>query len=121
MPDDLDSEGADARYAHTVAAVAARAGVGNSTAARRYRYAWVLNHGDIVAFIHALRVELTIKYVMATLIPSTEEEPFLYWFRFEWGANGNPHTHTHTHTAKATELTHPPPSASWTPKKQGKN
>ena len=30
---------------------------------------------------------------MAEVVPCTDEEPFLYWLRFEWGMNGNPHAH----------------------------
>ena len=45
-------------------------------------------------FLHALRVELIVHYVMSRIVPETEAEPFHYWLRFEFGSNtGNPHTH----------------------------
>ena len=43
--------------------------------------------------MHAIRVELIVTYVMASVVPTTPEHPFHTWFRFEWGTNGNPHAH----------------------------
>ena len=57
------------------------------------RYHWVLDNPDLVAVMHAIRVELTVRYVMHNVVPSDETDPFLYWLRFEWGSNGNPHAH----------------------------
>ena len=47
--------------------------------------------------LHAMRVELQVRYVMANIVPATEEEPFLYWLRFEFGVSGNPHAHGKRH------------------------
>jgi len=58
------------------------------------REQWTKNNPDIVAFMHALRVELIVHYVMRRIVPETEAEPFQFWLRFEFGSNtGNPHTH----------------------------
>ena len=65
----------------------------NSSEARSYRCLWVAENADLVATVHALRVELQVRYVMADIVPCTPEQPFLFWLRFEWGTNGNPHTH----------------------------
>ena len=43
--------------------------------------------------IHAIRVELIVRYLMSEIVPPEEREPFLYWLRFEWGHGGNPHAH----------------------------
>ena len=69
------------------------AATANTHQARSYRCNWVRNNADIVAFVHALRVELQVRLVMQHVVPCQESEPFLYWLRFEWGANGNPHAH----------------------------
>ena len=65
----------------------------NSTDARSFRCSWVANNADLVAAVHALRVELQVRYVMQEVVPCTSDEPFLFWLRFEWGNNGNPHAH----------------------------
>ena len=57
------------------------------------RVRWVLDNPDIAAFLHALRVELNVRYVMANIVHCDDEEPFQYWLRYEWGSNGNPHAH----------------------------
>ena len=49
------------------------------------RCEWVLHHPDLVVQLHALRVEILVRDVMAHIIP--------YWLRFEFGKNGNPHAH----------------------------
>ena len=43
--------------------------------------------------MHVIRVELTVRYVMANVVPCSNNFPFLHWFRFEWGTGGNPHAH----------------------------
>ena len=58
---------------------------------RTGRCRWVLDNPDLVSVIHAIRVELTVRYVMENVVPSDDENPFLFWLRFEWGSNGNPH------------------------------
>ena len=63
------------------------------------RARWVLDNPDIVAFVHALRVEVNVRYVMAHVVHATEEQPFLYWLRYEWGSNGNPHAHGQAYVA----------------------
>ena len=50
--------------------------------------------------MHAISVEMCIRQVMPHIIPCTEEHPFLYWLRFEWGKNGNPHVHGQGYTAE---------------------
>ena len=54
---------------------------------------WVLNNPDIVVTLHAIRVELLVKYVMAYVVKPEDALPFLYWLRFEFGQSGNPHAH----------------------------
>ena len=54
---------------------------------------WVLDNPDIVVTLHAIRVELLVRYVMSQIVPEDEAGPFQYWLRFEFGQNGNPHTH----------------------------
>ena len=57
------------------------------------RCRWVLDNPDIAAVVHAIRVELNVRNVMANVVPHSDKQPFLYWLRFEWGSNGNPHAH----------------------------
>ena len=64
------------------------------------REQWTKDNPDIVVFMHALRVELLVNYVMRRIVPETEAEPFQYWLRFEFGTNtGNPHAHGMTYVA----------------------
>ena len=56
------------------------------------RCSWVLNNPDVVATLHAIRVELLVNMVMSQVVTDSGD-PFLYWLRFEWGKNGNPHAH----------------------------
>ena len=65
----------------------------NTHEARGFRCTWVRDNADIVAFLHALRVELQVHLVMQHVVPCTDAEPFLYRLRFGWGTNGNPHAH----------------------------
>ena len=64
-----------------------------SREAKDLRCDWVLNNPDIVAFLHAVRVELNVRLVLPHIVPPEEEQPFHYWLRFEWGSSGNPHVH----------------------------
>ena len=57
------------------------------------RCSWVLDNPDIVVLLHAIRVELLVNYVMRDIVPTEEDDPFLYWLRFEFGSSGNPHAH----------------------------
>ena len=57
------------------------------------RCSWVLNNPDIVATVHAIRVELLTRYVMCEIVPRERGRPFQYWLRFEFGKGGNPHAH----------------------------
>ena len=58
------------------------------------REAWSKDHADIVVFMHALKVELTVQHIMRLVVHETDHEPFQYWLRFEFGTNtGNPHAH----------------------------
>ena len=58
---------------------------------------WVLNNPDIVVMLHVLRVEIIVNYVMRHVVPPSEEKPFQYWLRFEFGQSGNPHAHGFTY------------------------
>ena len=55
--------------------------------------AWVRENPDIVAFVHALRVELQVRLLMSEIVPPEPQAPFQFWLRFEYGSNGNPHAH----------------------------
>jgi hypothetical protein len=57
------------------------------------RCLWVVNNPDIVATLHAVRVEVLMHYGMSNVVPPENGRPFLHWLRFEWGSNGNPHAH----------------------------
>ena len=57
------------------------------------RCTWVKANPDIAAFMHALRVELLVHYVMRHTVPASDAYPFQYWLRFEFGTSGNPHAH----------------------------
>ena len=52
-----------------------------------------------MAGIHAVRVELIVRYVMPAVLPVTGEQPFQFWYRNEWGPGGNPHTHGKAYAA----------------------
>ena len=54
---------------------------------------WCHDNPDLVCFLHALRVELLVRMVMPTLVPTSPTQPFQYWVRFEEGLSGNPHAH----------------------------
>ena len=54
---------------------------------------WALDNADLVSQIHALRVELIVRYVIADIVPHHKDAPFQYWLRFEFGPGGNPHVH----------------------------
>ena len=64
-----------------------------SREAMSQRCNWVLNNPDIVVTLHAIRVELIVKHVMAHIVTPEDALPFLYWLRFEFGQSGNPHAH----------------------------
>ena len=64
-----------------------------SSDAMTKRCNWVLNNPDIVVMLHAIRVELLVKYVMPYIVPPDSANPFQYWLRFEFGQSGNPHAH----------------------------
>ena len=49
----------------------------NTHAARGYRCNWARDKADIVAFLHALRVELQVRLVMQYVVPCNDAEPFL--------------------------------------------
>ena len=65
----------------------------NDRDAMTMRCNWVLDNPDIVVTLHAIRVELIVRYVVSHIVPPEETEPFQYWLRFEFGQNGNPHAH----------------------------
>ena len=63
------------------------------------RCLWVRSNPDLVCFIHALRVELIVTYVMCDIVPPDAAKPFHYWLAFEWGTSGNPHAHGKAYVA----------------------
>jgi len=66
---------------------------GNDPESKRMRVQWCYDNPDLVCFLHALRVELLVRMVMPTIVPTSAEQPFQYWVRFEEGTSGNPHAH----------------------------
>ena len=60
---------------------------------RNPRTLWCHDHPDLVCFLHALRVELLVRMVIAVIVPTSSSQPFHYWVRFEEGQSGNPHVH----------------------------
>ena len=63
------------------------------------RCLWVRSNPDLVCFIHALRVELIVTYVMCDIVLPDAAKPFHYWLAFEWGTSGNPHAHGKAYVA----------------------
>ena len=57
------------------------------------RFHWTADNADLVVLMHAIRVELNVRYVMSHIVPCQQERDFQYWLRFEFGSNGNPHAH----------------------------
>ena len=55
------------------------------------RFHWTADNADLVVLMHAIRVELNVRYVMSHIVPCQQERDFQYWLRFEFGSNGNPH------------------------------
>ena len=43
--------------------------------------------------LHVIRVEIIVNYVMKNVVPQSEDKPFQFWLRFEFGQSGNPHAH----------------------------
>ena len=43
--------------------------------------------------LHAIRVELLVRYVMPWIVPPDSATPFHYWLRFEFGQSGIAHSH----------------------------
>ena len=64
-----------------------------SREAMEARCGWALDNPDIVVTMHAIRVEVTTRYVMREIVPPEQLQPFLFWLRFEFGKGGNPHAH----------------------------
>ena len=86
------------RFAEAVAlAQAGGTDIGDTTVfakdARSRRAHCAVDNADILAFLHVLRVELLVRYVMSDVVSCSPGSPFQYWLRFEWGVGGNPHTH----------------------------
>jgi len=94
---DLDAVGsADVRASDATAAPDLPTAAHSAVGLRRLRSlgcAWVRENPDIVAFVHALRVELQVRLLMSEVVPPEPQAPFQFWLRFEYGANGNPHAH----------------------------
>ena len=57
---------------------------------RGVRYAFARDCPDVVAYAIALRTELHMKMVMPSVVPHSEEAPYLSMGRFECGSGGNP-------------------------------
>ena len=64
-----------------------------SVAAQTARCTWVLDNPDLVVIVHAIRVEVLLRNVLAHVVRQDPLAPFQYWCRFEWGTAGNPHVH----------------------------
>ena len=47
------------------------------------RCKWVLDNPDLVAVIHAIGVELSVRKVTPHVVLFSDEQPFQYWLRFE--------------------------------------
>ena len=63
------------------------------------RCRWVQDNPDSVAVMHAIRVELNVKYVIQRVVKTSKQHPFKYFVRFEWGSGGNPHAHGQAYAA----------------------
>ena len=59
---------------------------------------------DLVAMQICLRTELSVQMVMAAVIPTSQEQPFLAYSRPEIGTSGNPHTHGFCYGARNPRL-----------------
>ena len=57
------------------------------------RFAFTRENPDLVAYELALRTELHMRMVMPTIVPHSEEWPYMAMSRFETGPGGNPHNH----------------------------
>ena len=57
------------------------------------RFDFVRSAPDLVAYMVALRTELSMRVVMPALVPASDAEPYLCMARFEAGDSGNPHFH----------------------------
>ena len=60
---------------------------------RSVRYQFIRDRPDIASYIVALRAELNMRIVMPSIVPHSDEAPFLAMARFECGKGGNPHYH----------------------------
>jgi hypothetical protein len=61
---------------------------------RQVRYNFIQNRPSTASYIIALRAELNMRLVMRSVVPHSQEVPFLAMQRFECGALGaNPHHH----------------------------
>ena len=63
------------------------------------RFDFVRTAPDIAIYMVSLRTELEMKMVMPTIVPHSEQEPFLSMSRFECGPGGNPHHHGFAYAA----------------------
>jgi hypothetical protein len=57
------------------------------------RFAFTRENPDLVAYEMALRAELHMRMVMPTIVPHSEDWPYMTMARFETGPGGNPHYH----------------------------
>ena len=57
----------------------------DSRSAMADRCAWVLDNPDIVATLHAIRVENLVRCVLQHIVPLDKEKPFHYWLRIRMG------------------------------------
>ena len=57
------------------------------------RFEFVRDNPDLATQMIALRTELLMRVLMPTLVPHSDEIPFLPMARFETGPGGNPHYH----------------------------
>ena len=57
------------------------------------RFVFTRENPDLVAYEMALRTELHTRMVMPTIVPHSEDWPYMTMARFETGPGGNPHYH----------------------------
>ena len=60
---------------------------------RQARFNFIQDRPNHAAYIIALRAELNMRIVMRSVVPNSDQAPFLAMQRFECGSGANPHTH----------------------------
>ena len=60
---------------------------------KQERYNFIQDRPNLAAYMIALRAETNMRIVMPSVVPHTEDAPYLSMQRFECGEGGNPHHH----------------------------